>query len=225
VAIERPALVVVGTPGPRLAWEVSSAWTQFLPKRKAAQAPRRHRARNVSQTVIPDLDHWLADPSMRVTYRRRSTAPPDRLWEGARQVRLRDARLLGRLVRWRIPGLDGDLAFDQMFRSPPFMVLAEEPECLLVSGLVGRIWTLRRDYPELRDADEFREWSASGTAKVVFANWIEEEPTELCTEVRVEAIGAQGRMGVAAVRPLVGAFGSLIGSDGLDAAIRRAEQR
>jgi hypothetical protein len=41
----------------------------------------------------------------------------------------------------------------------------------------------------------------------------------------VAAVGAQGRLGIAAVRPLVSAFGSLIGSDGLEAAVRRAEQR
>ncbi len=43
--------------------------------------------------------------------------------------------------------------------------------------------------------------------------------------MRVEAIGAQGRVGVAAVRPLVSAFGALIGNDGLEAAVRRAERR
>jgi hypothetical protein len=61
----------------------------------------------------------------------------------------------------------------------------------------------------------------------VFANWIEtqEKRATIHAEVRVEAIGAQGRVGIAAVRPLVGAFGSLIGSDGLEAAVRRAEQR
>ncbi len=42
-----------------------------------------------------------------------------------------------------------------------------------MSGIVGRIWTLRRDYPELRDPEEFRAWSTPGTARVVFANWIE----------------------------------------------------
>ena len=176
---------------------------------------------------MPDLDYWLPDPSIRVAHRRRAAVPPDRLWEAARQVRLSDARLLGRLVRLRIPGLSAGLTFDEMFRAPPFIVLSELEGRALVSGLVGRIWTLRRDYPELRDSDEFREWSASGTARVVFANWIEEgaDATELHAEVRVEAIGAQGRVGVAAVRPLVSAFGALIGSDGLDAAVRRAEQR
>ena len=162
---------------------------------------------------------------MRVTHRRESTAPPDRLWDAARQVRLSDALLLGRLVRWRIPGLEADLAFDELFRAPPFAVLAEEPGRALVSGLVGRIWTLRRDYPELEDPEAFRNWDVSGTARVLFANWIEESAhtNAIHAEVRVDAIGTQGRVGVAAVRPLVRAFGSLIGSDGIDVAVRHAE--
>lgn len=176
---------------------------------------------------MPDLDHWLPKPSIRVAHRRETTAPPDRLWKAARTVRLADTRLLGRLVRWRIPGLAPDVSFDRLFRAPPFMVLAEEDGQALVSGLVGRIWTLRRDYPQLDDPEEFREWSVAGTARVVFANWIEERRSgraELRSEVRVEAIGAQGRVGVAAVRPLVGAFGSLIASDGIEVAVRHAEQ-
>ena len=179
-------------------------------------------------STAPDLDRWLPDPTIRVSHRRESSAPADRLWEAARQVRLSDARVLGRLVRWRIPDLDANLAFDEMFRAPPFTVLAEEPGRALVSGLVGRIWTLRRDYPDLHDPGEFRTWDASGTARVLFANWIEAPPdgrAAIHAEVRVEAIGAQGRVGVAAVRPLVRAFGSLIGSDGIEVAVRRAEQR
>ena len=62
---------------------------------------------------------------MRVAYRRESDTTPDRLWEASRQVRLSDARRLGRLVRWRIPGLAPDLTFDEMFRAPPFIVLDE----------------------------------------------------------------------------------------------------
>jgi hypothetical protein len=177
---------------------------------------------------MPDLDHWLPKPSMRVAYRRETGAPPGRLWEAARSVRLADARMLGRLVRWRIPGLAHDLSFDAMFRAPPFIVLAEEHERVLVSGLVGRIWTLRRDYPHLTDPEEFRQWSTGGTARVLFANWIEDAQAgraALQSEVRVEAIGVQGRVGVAAVRPLVGAFGSLIGSDGIEAAVRMAERQ
>jgi hypothetical protein len=174
---------------------------------------------------MPDLDYWLPEPSIRVAHRRRTTAPPDRLWDAARAVRLSDARLLGRMVRWRIPGLAPDLSFDEMFRAPPFIVLSEPGGRALVSGLVGRIWTLRRDYPELRDPEEFRQWSAPGTSRVLFATWVEDEPTEICTEARVDAVGSQGRVGLAAVRPLVRTFGGLIGSDGLETAIRRAEQQ
>lgn len=176
-------------------------------------------------SLTPDLDGWLPNPSIRVTHRRETEASPDRLWEAASQVRLSDARRLGRLIRWRIPGLAAGLTFDEMFRNPPFIVLDETPGRLLVSGLVGRIWTLRRDYPELKDPEEFRTWHNSGTARVVFANWIEDAPTTIHAEARVEAIGAQGRVGVAAVRPLVRAFGSLIGSDGIEVAARRAEQQ
>jgi hypothetical protein len=191
----------------------------------------RHHARNVSSTTTapsPDLDRWLPDPAIRVAHRRESSASPDRLWEAARSVRLSDTRLLGRLVRWRIPDLPSDLAFDELFRSPPFLVLAEEDQRMLVSGLVGRIWTLRRDYPQLESPDEFERWSTAGTARVVFANWIEAESSgdrsAIRAEARVEPIGAQGRMGVAAVRGLVAAFGSLVGSDGIEVAARRAER-
>jgi hypothetical protein len=176
----------------------------------------------------PDLDHWLADPSMRVAHRRESDAPAERLWDASRTLKLSDTRLLGRLVRWRIPGLAPDLRFDEMFRAPPFIVLTENEGQALVSGLVGRIWTLRRDYPRLTDPEEFRDWSTAGTARVLFANWVEPAAAgraALRSEVRVDAIGAQGRVGVAAVRPLVGAFGNLIGTDGIEAAVRRAERR
>jgi hypothetical protein len=154
----------------------------------------------------PDLDRWLSEPSMRIAHRRESTADPDRLWEAAQSIRLADVGLLGRLVRWRIPGLPADTSFDDMFRSPPFIVLQDDDDRALTSGIVGRIWTLRRDYPKLGQPNEYRSWDVSGTAKVLFANWVESatsDRTALCSEVRVRAIGTQGRLGVAAVRPLV----------------------
>jgi hypothetical protein len=177
--------------------------------------------------VTPDLDKWLPDPALRVAHRRESSASPDELWRAAREVRLADTAVLGRLVRWRIPGLARDEGFDDLFREPPFMIL-EEAEHLLVSGLVGSIWTLRRDYPALDSPEAFRDWSQSGTARVVIANWL--EPAEdgrwaLSAEARVDAIGTRGRLGLRAVRPLVRSFQHLIGSDGINAAVRRAERR
>jgi hypothetical protein len=191
---------------------------------------RRHGVitRNVLTQSMPDLDHWLPKPSIRVAHRRESDAAPERLWTASRELKLADSRRLGRIVRWRIPGLAPDITYDELFRNPPFIVLCEIDGRTLLSGLVGRIWTLRRDYPRLEDPEEFREWSTAGTARVLFANWVQETPSgraALQSEVRVDAIGLQGRVGVAAVRPLVGSFGNLIGSDGIEAAVRLAERR
>jgi hypothetical protein len=173
----------------------------------------------------PDLDQWLPDPAIRVAHRRESTASADALWQAAANIRLSEAPRLGRLVRWRIPGLARDERFDDLFRQPPFMVL-EEDEHTLVSGLVGPIWTLRRDYPQLESSDQFRGWSERGTARVVFANWVQStdgDRSVLASEARVQAIGVQGRVGVAAVRPIVRAFQHLISTEAIGAAVRRAE--
>ncbi len=174
-----------------------------------------------------DLDHWLSEPTIRVAHRRDSSATAEELWDAARGVRLTDTTLLGRLVRWRIPGIPPGISYDELFRSPPFVVLAEDRQ-LLISGLVGRIWTLRRDYPELTRPDEFLAWSKRGTARVVFANWVqptEDSRTALCSETRVQPIGSQGRVGLVALRPLVSTFHHLVDSDGIETAVRRAEAR
>jgi hypothetical protein len=175
--------------------------------------------------VSPDLDNWLPEAQLQVKHSRKSSASTDQLWEAARSLPLADTALLGRLVRWRIPGLGRGVTLDDLFRQPPFMVL-EESDHALVSGLVGRIWTLRRDYPRLGSPEEFRSWDKRGTARVVFAHWAapsHDGRATLGSEARVEALGSQGRMGLAAVRPIVRAFQPLVGSDGLAAAVRRAE--
>jgi hypothetical protein len=175
--------------------------------------------------VKPDLDHWLPDPALEITHRRESTTSLDELWAAASTVRLKDTALLGRLVRWRIPGTRPEISFDELFRQAPFIVLHAD-EGLLVSGLVGRIWTLRRDYPQLTDPEEFRRWSVSGTARVVLANWVEpvgDGRTALISDSRVEAIGLQGRLGLAAVRPLIASFHPLVASEGIAAAVRKSQ--
>lgn len=177
--------------------------------------------------VRPDLEQWLPNPALRVVHCRESSADPDRLWAAALSVRIREAGLLGRLIRWRIPGTRDQLTFEELFSLPPFLVLDGDKDHALVSGMVGRIWTIRRDYPELSDPDEFCRWRKRGTARVVFANWLEaaaEGRHRLMSETRVEAYGAQGRLGVAALRPLVSSFHARIGSDGIEAAVRRAER-
>jgi hypothetical protein len=174
--------------------------------------------------VKPDLDHWLANPAIRVHHERDAAVGEADLWEAARTVHVGDTRVLGRLLRWRIPGIPASIPYDELFRQPPFAVL-DETEGMLVSGLVGRIWTLRRDYPTIAGPDEFRSWSAPGTACVVFANWVEPAGSNgaaLLSETRIRATDRDGRVGIAAVRPLITAFNSLIGREALDLAVRRA---
>jgi hypothetical protein len=172
------------------------------------------------------LDAWLPDPAVRVAHRRESSASPECLWRAAHEVRLTDTRVLGPLVRWRIPGLPTDSLFYDIFRQQPFLALTES-DGTLMSGLVGRIWTLRRDYPELEDTEQYQQWSRPGTAKVLFANWVEpgrRRRSTLRSEVRVQAFGAQGRIGLTTVRPLIRAFQHLVGTEALATAVRRAER-
>ncbi len=175
-----------------------------------------------------DLDYWLPSPAVRVAHRRESAVAPDDLWQAAQSVGLDDSSLLGRLVRWRIPGLAADASFDHLFRNDPFVVLVGDRERSLLSGLVGQIWTLRRDYPQLTEPEQFRQWSARGTARVLFANWVEplaSGGSVLQSETRIHAVSTQARIGLATLRPLVRAFQQLIATDGIEEAVRRAEAR
>ena len=130
------------------------------------------------------LDSWLPGAAVRTVQRRSASAAPDALWAAAGSIRLADTRRLGRMVRWRIPGLDGALHYHEMFRTYPFVVL-EESACGLVSGLCGRIWTLARDYPTLADAAEPVDARARLRLKAVwavlgpFAHLVASEPLEL----------------------------------------------
>lgn len=177
--------------------------------------------------MSPDLGTWLPDPVLAVAHRREAAVEHDVLWRAARSVRLADTAMLGRLVRWRIPGSRANASYYELFSAPPFTVLYED-ETALVSGLVGRIWTLRRDYPALAAPEEFRRWSQPGTARVLFANWVEPARgarTALHSETRVWVRDREARMGLAAVRPMITAFNSLIGSEALTVAVKRALAR
>ncbi len=174
----------------------------------------------------PDLDSWLERPLIRVHHRREASVEPAVLWAAARSVRLADARALGRLVRIRIPGSAPDASFDDLLRSRPFTLLYTDDGALL-SGLVGRIWTLRRDYPALSEPDEFRRWSAGGTVRVLFGVWVEAVSpgvTALVSETRVDAVDRRARLGLAALRPLISTSQNLIGSEALEIAIKRAQR-
>src|SRR3954453_14409767 len=162
---------------------------------------------------MPDerLDGWLTHPVISIEHRRRAQATPDELWEAASRVRLRDTRSLGRVVRWRIPGLDPGLSYHDLFRGGPFWWL-EESDHWLVSGLVGRIWTIARDYPRLSGPDEFAAWDRPRTARVLFAHWVRpvDGGAELVSEARVEPTDRIAGMRLRALWSVVGPFPRLV---------------
>ncbi len=173
------------------------------------------------------LDAWLGSPAVRTHHRRTAAATPEALWDQAMAVRLNETRSLGRLVRWRIPGLAGDPTYNELFRAYPFCVL-EEDRHLLVTGLCGRIWTLARDYPRLDGPETFANWDAPGTVRVLFAHSVREAGdgrAELVSEARVEPVDARSALRLRALWTVIGRFERLVGAEALDLAARRAEGR
>ena len=175
--------------------------------------------------TLERLDRWLPEPAIRTHHRRTSLVDSTRLWSAALTVRLSDTQFLGRLIRWRIPDTSPDQSFNELFRAYPFTVL-EEDEGLLISGLCGRIWTLARDYPDLAGPEAFRDWDRSGTVRVLFAHWVERgegDELELVSEARVQPVDSGAGRRVRLLWALVGPFEGLVGTEGLKAAVQRAE--
>jgi hypothetical protein len=172
------------------------------------------------------LDAWIADPAVSINHRRAARAGPDDLWTAASRVRLRDTRSLGRLVRWRIPGLEPGLTYHDLFHAYPFTVL-EEGERWLLSGLVGRIWTLARDYPRLDGPQAFADWHRAGTVRVVLGHWVTETAdgrAELVSEARIEPVDRIASVRLRALWSVVGPFHRLVGAEPLALAAREAER-
>jgi hypothetical protein len=174
-----------------------------------------------------DLDAWLPDPQVRGHHRRNARATPGELWRAAQEVTVSDAPVLGRAVRWRIPGTPADMSFRDLLRSYPFTVLTEGSQWS-VSGLCGRLWTLRRDYPRLEDPDDFLEWRQPGTTRVLIAHWVETDAdghAALCNESRVSPVDASASARLRALWVVIGRLERLVGGEALGAATRRAERR
>lgn len=172
-----------------------------------------------------DLDAWLPRPAIRTRHRHAAATAADALWAAANALHVDATGPLGRLVRWRIPGLPAGVTFHGLFSSPPFTVLAEG-EHWSVSGLVGRIWTLRRDYPRLEHPEAFRAWSQPGTARVLFAHWVTEHAggrAELHSEARVAPVDRGAALRLRALWAVVGPWERLIAGEALARAARSAQ--
>src|SRR3954452_21856456 len=133
--------------------------------------PKRRTSHDGTMPPV-DLDRWLADPVLRTNYRREAPVGEHALWGSAGTVRLRDCRILGRLIRTRIPGLRASMTFDTLFHGAPFNLLEEGPTYAL-SGICGRIWSVRRDFSQFDRPADFLRWSVPGRVRVLFASWAE----------------------------------------------------
>jgi hypothetical protein len=177
--------------------------------------------------IADDLDAWLPDADIRTRHRRHAAADPDALWAAAREVRLDQTRTIGRLVRWRIPGVPAQQTFAGLLASEPFAVLAEG-ERWSISGLCGRIWTLARDYPPIQEPGAFAGFDEPRSVRVLFAHWVEVGRRGESTLVSEARVAPTDRIAAARLRALwlvVGPFERLIGAEPLALAATRAECR
>ena len=93
-----------------------------------------------------------------------------------------------------------------------------------VSGLCGRIWTLRRDYPRLSGPAAFRDWDEPGTARVLFAHWTEATNggSAIVSETRVSPVDTRARFALSVLWQTMRGFERRIGGEALSLAARRA---
>lgn len=183
-------------------------------------------SRNALSVTVPDLDAWLPKPQVRTRHRRDAAADPDALWQAAQSVRLDDSGTVGRLVRWRIPGVPAQQTFGGLFASDPFTVL-DEGEHWSISGLCGRIWTLSRDYAELDGPEDFRAWDTPRTVRVLMAHWVQEAAdgrNTLVSEARVQPTDRVAAARLGSLWLVMGPFERLIGAEPLSVAAARAER-
>jgi hypothetical protein len=174
-----------------------------------------------------DLDAWLARFAVRTCHQRTAAAEPGALWAAAQRVRLDQARTIGRLVRWRIPGVPAAQTFGGLLADDPFTILAEAEHCS-ISGLCGRIWTLARDYPAIADPHEFVAYDEARSVRVLFAHWVRDEGggrSSLFSEARVAPTDRIAAARLRALWAVVGPFERLIGAEPLALAVAQAEGR
>jgi hypothetical protein len=173
-----------------------------------------------------DLDLWLPNTAVRTHHRREAAVEGAVLWAAAQTVRIGESRVLGRLVRWRIPGTRPEQTYREMFTSDPFVVLDEGGRHLF-AGLCGKIWAARPALVTLGDRSEFLAWRVPGTARVLFAQWVVSAGSgaALFSEVRVEPVDLDAGARMRGIWPLISRFEGLIGTEPLRLAVRRAEAR
>ena len=173
-----------------------------------------------------DVKDWLPGCHARMEFERASTAAPEALWDAAETVTLRDAPRLNRLIRWRLGkhAPAPETSFEEFFRTGIFMLL-EEGERLYISGVAGRIWSPSGDYAQFETAGDYRQYRARGTAKVVLKIAVREHArgSQIVSEARVWCADRRTHLIFRPFWAVVSPLARLVHSEGLAAAVRRAE--
>lgn len=176
--------------------------------------------------MTPRAEDWIPKTHARLHHVRRSIAHPDDLWRAAQDVRLRETPRLCRLVKWRL-GRNApapETTFRDFFRSGVFTLL-EEGERHSVSGVAGRIWSPSGDYARFETASDYMEYRRRGTAKVVIAVSVREHPggSEIVSDARIWVADRRAQIVFRPFWTIVSPFSRFVGTEGLAAAVRRAE--
>ena len=175
-------------------------------------------------TAVQD---WLPGCHARVHHARSSSATPDELWTAAQTIQLRDAPRLARLIRWRLGrhAPPRETTFEEFFRTGIFMLL-EEGERLYISGVAGKIWAPSGDYAQFETAGEYREYRRRGTAKVVLKIEVSEHErgSQIVVDARVWCADRRTQLIFRPFWAVVAPFARFIYTEGLAAAVRRAER-
>lgn len=171
------------------------------------------------------IDEWLG-PEARLLERHelRVAAPPERVADAVQQVRLIDMPIVRLLIFMRGIRYSKEMTLRQIFSTPPFVILEEEPAQVVVFGVAGRPWRLR-ERPSTADPDQFRAPGQPGTMHVIANLRVDatESGSLVSTETWVETFGCRARWLFRAYWLIVGPFSALIRREFLRAARKTAE--
>ena len=150
-----------------------------------------------------------ADAAVRTHHRRARRRPPTSCGRRRAALRLSDTRPLGRLVRWRIPGVGGDQTFDELFRAYPFTLLDEGDEPARSPGCAGGSGRSPRDYPRSPGPTTFAPGTSAGRCGCCSRTGPRRARTaasELVSEARVEPVDRAAALRLRALWTVIGPF-------------------
>jgi len=173
------------------------------------------------------LDDWLPRHHASTHHARRSAAAPERLWQAALTVQVRETRTLRPIMSWRMgryaPPPDAEMR--QVLARHPFVLLAEEGR-VSVSGLAGKLWALGDTFVRFDGPAAFAGWREPGYCKVAVRHEVlpAGNGSEIQSEVRIWCTNRRAQLHFRPYWAVVGPFSHFIGSELLSAAARRAER-